>query len=142
MSAKWSFLASTRYRSDSFQSDKGRAEKERQVRSTLADYSRAEEGKIDARIKQLDKEWNLERAIELEAPLMIGLGALLGTVHNKKWYALSATAASMVLVHNTTGWYPLMPLFRKLGLRSQNEIETERNALRALRRDHKQFVRH
>lgn len=142
MFGKWSFLASTRHRSDKFRSATAREEAERQLRSRLSTHSRADPQQIDKRLRELDKEWDIERAIEVEAPLMIGLGALLGAVHSKKWYALSATAASMVIVHNTTGWYPLLPLFRKLGLRSQTEIETERNALRALRRDHKDVVRH
>jgi hypothetical protein len=34
-----------------------------------------------------------------------------------------------------SGWYPLMPLFRRLGIRTAREIERERYALKALRGD-------
>ena len=44
-------------------------------------------------------------------------------------------AAGMVLVHALNGWYPLLPLFRRRGVRSQDEIDRERYALKALRGD-------
>jgi hypothetical protein len=40
-----------------------------------------------------------------------------------------------VLLHATTGGHPLMPLFRRLGLRSAKEIARERYGLKALRGD-------
>lgn len=96
---------------------------------------------IDKRLKELDREWNVERAIELEAPLIIGLGAALGLLHNRKWFAVSGVAAGMVVLHNTKGWYPLLPVFQRMGLRSQKDIDTERNALRVLRKDHNLYTR-
>lgn len=113
------------------------AEFQRQLKANLARYADASTAEIDQRLAALDREWSIERFIELEAPTMIGLGAILGVTFKRGWFALSALAASMVILHNTQGWYPLLPLFRRLGVRSQNEIEQERSALRALRGDHK-----
>lgn len=70
---------------------------------------------------------------------MIALGIALGVLNNRKWFAVSAMAASMVLLHNVQGWYPLLPLFRRMGIRTQQEIEQERMALRALRGDHETY---
>lgn len=70
---------------------------------------------------------------------MIGLGIALGLARGRKWFGLSAMAASMVILHGVQGWYPLLPLFRRLGVRSQNEIEEERHALRILRGDHETY---
>ncbi len=94
---------------------------------------------VQQRLEQLDREWNLERFIETEAPMMIMLGAGLGITHDKRWLALSAFAASMVLMHSFQGWYPLMPLLRRLGVRSQDEIEEERMALRVLGGEHHRY---
>lgn len=105
-------------------------------------FINADPAAIDQRMKELDKEWSVERAIEVEAPAMIGLGATLGLLHNKKWFLLSGVAASMAVLHNTRGVYPMLPLFQRLGLRPQKDIEDERNALRVLRRDHERYVRH
>jgi hypothetical protein len=112
---------------------------QKQLEANVAKYANATRAELDARLAELDKEWSVERLIEVEAPSMIGLGAILGAAFNRKWFALSALAASMVILHNTQGWYPLLPLFRRLGVRSQNEIEQERSALRALRGDHQSF---
>ena len=38
-------------------------------------------------------------------------------------------------LHAATGWYPLLPVFRRLGFRSAREIAGERYALKALRGD-------
>jgi hypothetical protein len=41
----------------------------------------------------------------------------------------------MLLVHASHGWYPLLPLFRRLGVCTRDEIERERFALKAIRGD-------
>lgn len=110
-----------------------------QLKENISRYAAAGRPAIDRRLRELDREWNVERAIETEAPMMIGLGIALGTLHDRKWFAVSALAASMVILHNLQGWYPLLPIFRRLGLRSQYEIEQERNALKVLRGDHEAY---
>jgi hypothetical protein len=90
---------------------------------------------IDARLAGLDREWDTDRALEIEAAMMGLLGLALGTFVRKELLALPAIVASAVLVQSTMGRYPLMPLFRRLGLRTSREIERERYALKALRGD-------
>lgn len=104
-------------------------------KGNLSRFADASPQQIDQRLRELDREWNTERMIETEAPLTVALGAVLGLVHDRRWFALSATAAGMLL-HNLQGWYPLLPVLRRLGVRSQNEIEQESSALRALRSGH------
>jgi hypothetical protein len=41
----------------------------------------------------------------------------------------------MVALHGTQGWYPMLPLFRRLGGRTRQEIDRERYAVKALRGD-------
>lgn len=109
------------------------------LRQSISRHLDADRQQLDRRLKELDREWNVERMIETEAPTMIGLGIALGVTHNRRWFGLSAFAASMVILHNLQGWYPMLPLFRRLGLRSQQEIEQERMALRVLRGDHEAY---
>lgn len=110
-----------------------------QLQENLSRYLDADHATIDRRLAELDREWNVERFIETEAPLMIGLGIALGLTRSRKWFGLSAMAAGMVILHGVQGWYPLLPVFRRLGVRSQNEIEEERAALRVLRGDHEAY---
>jgi hypothetical protein len=115
---------------------------ESQLKDYVTKYIGVDRHTIDMRLQELEKEWNVERMIEVEAPSMIGLGIGLGLMHDKRWFALSAMAASMVILHNLQGWYPMLPLFRRMGLRSQSEIDREYMALRVLRGDNEAFERH
>ncbi|WP_166259385.1 hypothetical protein [Marinobacter salicampi] len=132
---------STTERVSNHTSEAQRRKLDQQLLDTIDEYRSASPYQISKRLAELDDEWDLERVIEIEAPLMIGLGAGLGLFHSPKWFGLSAAAAAMVILHNTQGWYPLLPLFQRMGIRSQNDIETERNALRVLRRDHEKYAR-
>lgn len=60
---------------------------------------------------------------------MILLGTVLGGTVNERFYALSAFAGSMVLLYGIQGWYPWLPLLRRLGFRTTTEILDERRAL-------------
>jgi hypothetical protein len=109
---------------------------EGQAADRVKQCARAGPDAIERRLAKLDREWDIERLIEVEAPATIMLGILLANLHDRRWMMLSAFAASMVIVHSLQGWYPLLPVLRRLGVRSQAEIEMERNALRALRGEH------
>jgi hypothetical protein len=83
----------------------------------------------------LDREWDFERLVEAEASLM-GLGGLaLAMTVDRRLLALPGFVASMLLLHAVHGWYPLLPVFRRARVRSRDEIDRERYALKALRGD-------
>ena len=62
-------------------------------------------------------------------------GMLVSMAAGRKWLALPIFAQGMVLLHSLQGFYPLLPLFRRIGLRTEQEIGAERYALKALRGD-------
>ncbi|MEW6704794.1 MAG: hypothetical protein AB1430_08085 [Pseudomonadota bacterium] len=106
--------------------------------ATVAELSRCAEAGPAAtseRLRRLDREWDADRVLEAEAATMGLLGLALGKALGPRWAALSGVAAVAVLVQALTGRYPLMPLFRRLGVRTGREIERERYALKALRGD-------
>jgi hypothetical protein len=95
---------------------------------------------IDQRLAELDREWDVERLIEVEAPTMSLTGLLLGMTLGRKWLVIPLFAQSMVFLHALQGWYPLLPLFRRMGIRTEREIAIERYALKAMRGDFKEVV--
>lgn len=105
----------------------------------VAACAQGERADIDRRLDSLDREWDVQRVIELEAAMTIGGGLLLGLARRRPWLGLSAFAAAMVLLHSARGTYPLLPLLRRLGVRSAAEISHEHRALRVLRGDHAQW---
>lgn len=99
------------------------------------EYYRVHPDQIDRRLSELDHEWDVERLIEVEAPSMSLMGLVLGITAGRKWLLLPLFVQSMVFMHATQGWYPLLPLFRRMGIRTEKEIARERYALKVLRGD-------
>lgn len=90
---------------------------------------------IPERLEELEREWDHDRVLETESSLMALSGLALGAAVDRKFFLIPGMVASMVFLHASTGFYPLLPLFRRLGIRSQKEIQRERFALKALRGD-------
>lgn len=101
----------------------------------LWEAATADTDQVDKRLSELDREWDTDRVLETEASAMGLMGLALGAFVNRKWLALPALVAASVLLHAQSGRYPLMPLFRRLGVRTAREIARERYALKALRGD-------
>lgn len=99
-------------------------------------YSKAGPEAIDLRLEQLDREWDIERAIEANAASFSLLGLGMGAFVNKKWYLLSAGVAGFLLQHALQGWCPPVALFRRMGVRTMHEINHERSMLKAARGDY------
>lgn len=90
---------------------------------------------IHRRLAELDREWDIERTLELNAAT-IGLTSLiLGATTNRKWLLLTGTVLAFLTQHAVQGWCPPVPVFRRLGFRTETEINEERYALKALRGD-------
>jgi hypothetical protein len=111
----------------------------REIREETArhiDSVRDDPERINRRLHEIDAEWNIERAIEtLSSSLSLtGLGLALGG--QRRWLALPVLVQIFLLQHAAQGWCPPLPLLRRLGFRTQQEIERERYTLRALLRDH------
>jgi len=99
------------------------------------EYDTASPQAIEARLRELDEEWDIERTIEANASTLILVGLGLGRFVNRRFYALPATVATFLLQHALQGWCPPVPILRRMGFRTQTEIEEEPYALKALRGD-------
>jgi hypothetical protein len=90
--------------------------------------------KIDDRLAELDREWDMERALETSAA-GVGLFGVLMAIRNKKWVLLPLAVGGFLMQHALQGWCPPVEIFRRLGVRTTKEINDERYALRALNGD-------
>lgn len=90
---------------------------------------------VDTRIAQLERTWDMERTLEMNASILALGGAILGLTVNKKWFFLTAGVLGFLTQHASMGWCPPVPVFRRLRVRTQGEIDQERFALKALRGD-------
>lgn len=90
---------------------------------------------IDSRLQDLDREWDIERALEANAAAVSLVGLALGRLINRRWYFLPTAVAMFLLQHAIQGWCPPVSVFRRLGVRTQREIDEERYALKLMRGD-------
>lgn len=90
---------------------------------------------IPARLKQLDREWDIERALAAMSATASLVGLTLGVRGRKKWFTIPFVVQGFYLQHTVQGWCPPLPVLRRLGFRTSMEIEREKCALKDLLRD-------
>lgn len=106
-----------------------------QTEANIARYAAAGPEAIDQRLKELDREWDMERTLEANASTLALIGVVLAATVSPWWLLLPGVVAAFLLQHAIQGWCPPVPVFRRLGFRTQTEIDYERYALKALRGD-------
>jgi hypothetical protein len=99
------------------------------------EYYAARPQLIAQRLAELDREWDIERTLEVNGSVLALGGLTLGTTVNRKWLLLPFAVVGFCLQHALQGWCPPLAVFRRLGIRTQREIDEERFALMALRGD-------
>ncbi len=107
----------------------------RQTEENVARVAAGGPAAIDRRLEELDREWDIERTLEANAATAVLVGVTLGAAVDRRFFVLPAVVAGFLLQHAVQGWCPPVPLFRRLGFRTQTEIDHERYALKALRGD-------
>lgn len=107
----------------------------RKTEESVARYTAAGRPAINRRLAELDREWDIERALEANAATAVLVGVGLAASRGRRWLLVPATVAGFLLMHALQGWCPPVPIFRRLGFRTASEIDYERYALKVLRGD-------
>jgi hypothetical protein len=98
-------------------------------------YYREHRDEIGQRIKQLNEEWDVERALATMSSCVSLAGVAMGLSGRRRGLLLTLAVQSFYLQHSVQGWCPPLPILRRLGFRTPMEIELERAALKELRED-------
>ena len=105
-----------------------------QIEQRVAYYAE-HSAEIGLRLAELDREWDIERTIEANAATVALTGCVLGATVDRRWFVLPAIVSAFLLQHAVQGWCPPVPVLRRMGVRTADEINQERYALKALRGD-------
>ncbi|MBX9840514.1 MAG: DUF2892 domain-containing protein [Xanthobacteraceae bacterium] len=100
-------------------------------------YYERHPAEIPERLRELDAEWDIERAVEANAAALSFVGVLLGVGRGKRWLMLPAVVGGLLFQHAVQGWCPPAQMLRRLGFRTFGEIDEERQALKAIRGDYR-----
>jgi hypothetical protein len=104
---------------------------DRETDANILHYANASPEVIAERVEQLDREWDVERMLEVNASTLALTGLVLGATVNKKWLILPGIVLPFLLQHAVQGWCPPLPVLRRLGIRTRGEIDREKYALLA-----------
>jgi hypothetical protein len=83
------------------------------------------------RLRQLDREWDQDQALQFGAAVIGFLGAVLSLTLSSAFILLPAFAFATLVQYLVQGWCPPLALLARAGLRSGTEIDRERYALAA-----------
>jgi hypothetical protein len=103
-----------------------------QTAYNISRYKRQDREVIARRIEELDREWDIERVLQVNAASLALTGLVLGMTVNRKWLFLPGIVLPFLLQHGLQGWCPPLPLLRRLGVRTRGEIDREKYALKPL----------
>ena len=109
----------------------------RQIEESVYYHASAGPEAIERRLGELAREWDVDRFLEVNAAGLSLAAVMFGIFSGRKWFLLPGVIAAFLLQHAVQGWCPPVPLLRRLGFRTQAEINRERYALKALRGDFK-----
>lgn len=102
-------------------------------------YSEKSHKEISHRIKELDKEWDIERVLDLNMSALALCGITLSLLLNKYSIILPILLLLFFIWHAFQGWCPPIPILRYFKIRTRPEIDREKYALKALRGDFKEL---
>lgn len=102
---------------------------DRVTNTNIQYYSTRPAWEVKQRIIALEKEWDTERVLAVNASTLALTGLVLGLTVNKKWLALPAVVLPFLLQHSLQGWCPPLPMLRRMGIRTRDEIDREKYSL-------------
>jgi len=107
----------------------------RQTEANVTRYGAAGPEAINRRLTELEREWDVERTLEANAATLAAIGAGLALLVDRRFAVIPLVVGGFLLQHAVQGWCPPVPIFRRMGVRTQTEIDHERYGLKALRGD-------
>jgi hypothetical protein len=116
-------------------SDEANTRIDSNVKDRMSRYRNLTINEITSRLEKLQTEWDIERALEMNASSLALTGTVLGLFGRKIWLLLPAVVAGFLLQHSIQGWCPPITLLRRLGYRTRQEIDEEIFALKTIRGD-------
>jgi hypothetical protein len=115
---------------------------DRLTRASIAEHRAAGSEAVQRRLTELDHEWDVDRALMVNFAIAGGVSFALGLTRyaqtpllgsrRKGFLYFFGAQLTFLLVHGVVGWCPPAVVFRRLGFRTQREIEVERAGLREL----------
>jgi hypothetical protein len=111
---------------------------DREIENNIRKYTYQGSYEIGERIGELEREWDIERVLQIGASSasFVGIGL---SFRNRNWLIVPAVITSFLVMQALKGWAPPIPILRRFGFRTKQEIECEIFAMKHLRGDFTEF---
>lgn len=96
---------------------------------------------LSGRLDELNREWDTERVLEANAATVILISTILGFAFSPYWFGLVGVVSFFLLQHAVQGWCPPLPIIRRLGVGTPEEISDEKTVVKFMRGDFAQVAR-
>lgn len=105
------------------------------VRDNIRYYTSLGPDAVSRRIRQLDLEWDMSRAVSAGLSGLGVFGLVVGLLGGRSFRLFTWMSLPLLFAASLGRWTPPAELTARWGLRTRREIEEERYALKALRGD-------
>lgn len=109
------------------------------ILSNIKKYAGKSHSEISQRIKELDKEWDIERVLDLNMSVFALCGITFALLFNIYSISMPILLLLFFIWHAFQGWCPPIPILRHFRIRTRPEIDREKYALKAIRGDFKEL---
>lgn len=101
---------------------------DRATLESIADTIAGGRAAIERRLSELQREWDVDRALVLNFSVLV-LAQLLAARRDRRWLWGPLVQTPFLIMHAIVGWCPPVLWFRPLGFRTRFEIQGEREVL-------------
>ncbi len=105
---------------------------DRQIEGSIQRLARSEREQVRERLAELDREWDVDRAVMAVMAVAGSVSLQLGLTRRRFFFFPLRAQLAFLFLHAVVGWCPPIALLRRLGFRTHREIEAEKTALRRL----------
>lgn len=117
--------------------DASRLKIDRKTAESNRKYAAVGEHGITGRVAEFDKEWGIERWLELNVSTIAGIGLpIMALTQNLWWRIIPGIILPFLFLHAVHGWCPPIPIMRRMGIRARKAIDEEKHGAKALRGDY------
>jgi hypothetical protein len=105
------------------------------ILANIKKYGAKSSAEISERIEELDKEWEIEKALNLNMAVVALMGITSSYLINPYAIILTIILLLFFIQHVFQGWCPPITILRHFKVRTRPEIDREKYALKAIRGD-------
>jgi hypothetical protein len=118
-----------------YKREREQQESDRRILDNLNRYRYLTGEEISKRLKKLQNEWDIEKTLKINASAIAVAGFILKRLTRRRGFWFTGALAGLVWHHGVRKWAMSLPVIRRMGKRTQEEINDEIFSLKILRGD-------